>query len=263
MRFIVQGYPAYAYTGGQAFDPARPAVVFVHGAALDHSSWQWQARHLAHHGFGVLAVDLPGHGRSPGTPRTSVEALADWVGAFLDSACLPQAAVAGHSLGSLVALEAALRFPARVRRLVLAGAAIPMAVGEAFLAAAKDDSPAGLDMQTAWGHARLRALSASPVPGVSLASASRQLVARAAPGVQHADLAACHAYAPSREAIAALAVPTLVIGGTRDQMTPARAGRALAGQIPGARFELLDSGHSLPSEAPREVARLLREFLAA
>ena len=75
MNFIVQGYPAYAYTGGRPFDPALPALVFVHGAALDHSVWHYPARYLAHHGFGVLAVDLPGHGRSPGALRTSIEAL--------------------------------------------------------------------------------------------------------------------------------------------------------------------------------------------
>ena len=76
MNFIVQGYPAYAYTGGRPFDPTPPTIVFVHGAACDHSAWQWQSRHLAHHGFGVLAADLPGHGRSPGAVRATVEAMA-------------------------------------------------------------------------------------------------------------------------------------------------------------------------------------------
>ena len=142
MQFIVQGYPAYAYTGGVAFDAARPAVVFIHGAAFDHSVWQWQSRYLAHHGFGVLAVDLPAHGRSPGRARTSIEAMADWVAALIESAALERAALVGHSMGSLVALQCALSHPQRVSRLALVGTALPMAVGDAFLAAARDDSPA-------------------------------------------------------------------------------------------------------------------------
>jgi pimeloyl-ACP methyl ester carboxylesterase len=263
MNFIVQGYPAYAYTGGRPFDPKAPAVVFLHGAALDHSVWHYQARYLAHHGFGVLAIDLPGHGRSPGTLRTSVAAMADWVAAFIESAGLERAHVVGHSLGALVALDTALRHPGRVAKLVLAGPSVPMPVGEAFLAAARDDSPVAFDMQTTWGHKRHVALAASAIPGLSQAGASRQLVARSRPGVQYADLAACHAYAASLEAIGALQVPTLVIAGRRDQMTPLKAGQALATLIPGAKFAAVDTGHAMMIEAPRDVLAAILAHLTS
>ncbi|MGE0356615.1 MAG: alpha/beta fold hydrolase [Burkholderiales bacterium] len=263
MNFIVQGYPAYAYGGGRAFDPALPAIVFLHGAALDHSAWQWQSRYFAHHGYSVLAVDLPGHGRSPGVPRESVEAMADWVAALVEAACVERAHLVGHSLGALVALDTALRHPARVATLSLLGIAVPMPVGEAFLAAAKDDSPAAFDMQATWGHARHASLATSAIPGISQSGASRQLVARAHPGVQHADLAACHAYAPDPRSLAGLAVPTLVLAGERDQMTPWKAGEALAARIPGARFRIVRAGHAMASEAPQAVLRELRGHLAA
>jgi pimeloyl-ACP methyl ester carboxylesterase len=263
MNLIVQGYPAYAYAGGRPFDPKAPAVVFLHGAALDHSVWHYQARYLAHHGFNALAVDLPGHGRSPGAVRTSIEALADWVAALIEAAGLDKAHVVGHSMGALAALDTALRHPDRVSKLVLAGPSLPMPVGEAFLAAAKDDSPAAFDMQVTWGHKRHVALAASAIPGVSLAGASRQLVARSRPGVQYADLAACHAYSPSLDAIRALRAPTLVIAGRRDAMTPLKAGQALAREIPGARLVALDAGHAMTLEAPREVLAALSAHLAA
>jgi pimeloyl-ACP methyl ester carboxylesterase len=80
--------------------------------------------------------------------------------------------------------------------------------------------------------------------------------------VQHADLAACHAYAPSPDAIRALDVPTLVIAGRRDQMTPPKAGQALAKEIPGAVLATVDAGHAMTTEAPREVLALLRAHLA-
>ena len=79
MQFEVNAKQAYAYTGGKAFDAKLPTVVFVHGAQCDHSVWILQSRYLAHHGYGVLALDLPGHGRSAGPALESVEALAEWV----------------------------------------------------------------------------------------------------------------------------------------------------------------------------------------
>lgn len=261
MKVIAQGYPAFAYTGGVPYDASRPAVLLLHGAAMDHSAWQWQSRYLAHHGYAVLAPDLPAHGQSPGPARTSVESLAGWAEDFLAALGRERAFVAGHSLGSLVALELAMRRPDLVASLVLAGTSVPMPVGEAFLAAAKDDSPAAHAMQSIWGHARRSPLTASPVPGANLLASGRRLVERAGPGVQHAGLAACHAYSPDPARLASLAMPVTVIAGRFDQMTPPRAGEAVARGIPGARLVKVDAGHSMLAEAPREVlAAMLAAF---
>jgi pimeloyl-ACP methyl ester carboxylesterase len=261
MQFIVQGYPAFAYTGGRPYSPRSPAVVFIHGAAFDHSVWQWQSRYLAHHGFTVLAADLPGHGRSPGPARTSIGDMADWVGGLIEAAGLSEAALVGHSMGSLVALETALRHRARVARLALVGTAAPMAVGEPFLAAARDDHPAAFDMEATWGLARNSTLATSPVPGSSLHGAGRALNGRAHAGVLAAGLAACNAYLPDMAAVRSLDLPTLVVAGKRDQMTPMKAGLALAKEIRGARVVTLDAGHSMMSEAPRETLAALMDFL--
>jgi len=262
MRFIVEGYPAYAYTGGRAHDPQRPVAFFVHGAAFDHSVWQWQSRYFAHHGLSVLAVDLPAHGRSPGNVRKSIGELAQWVAAFIDAACTGPVHLAGHSMGSLIALETALRHPGKLASLALVGTAMPMAVGEPFLAAARDGADAALDMEAVWGHSRNAQLATSSVPGVSLLGASRRLNARSGPGVLAADLAACNDYRADPEALRKLALPTLVLGGQRDQMTPIAATQAVAREIPGARFEALEAGHSMMSEAPRAVVAALRSHWA-
>jgi pimeloyl-ACP methyl ester carboxylesterase len=261
MQFIVQGYPAYAYTGSREFDRALPSIVFVHGAAFDHSVWQWQSRYFAHHGFNALAVDLPGHGRSPGVLRATIEESAQWLLALLDAANLETALLVGHSMGSLITLEATLRAPQRVSKLALVGAAAPMPVGEAFLTAARDDPPVGFDMEAVWGHSRNVQLMQSAVPGATLLGASRSLNARSRPGALHADLVACNAYRPSMDAIHAMKVPTLVIAGRRDQMTLLKSGKALAAEIPGAKLVVLDAGHSMMSEAPRETLKALRDFI--
>ena len=252
----------YAYAGGRPFDPKLPAVVFVHGAAFDHSVWQWQSRYLAHHGYAVLAVDLPGHGRSPGPALASVEAIAEWLAAFMEASSVTRAAVVGHSMGSLVALQMALAYPQRVSRLALVGIAVPMVVSEPFIAAARDHAPAAFDMEAAWGLSRAAPLAASPVPGASLLGASRALNGRSNPGVLHAGLQACRSYAPKIDAIRALDLPTLVVAGKRDVMTPLKMGQALSKEIRGARFVALDAGHSMMSEAPRPLLQALKEFLA-
>ncbi len=68
MRLTVDDTEIYAYTGARALNAALPTIMFVHGAAHDHSVWALQSRYFAHHGRNVLAVDLPGHGRSAGVP---------------------------------------------------------------------------------------------------------------------------------------------------------------------------------------------------
>src|SRR5471030_2767010 len=114
MQLTVNGIEAFAATGGQPFDPKLPAVVFLHGAGFDHSAWALHSRWFAHHGFGVLAPDLPGHGRSGGAPLPTIADMADWTAALLDAAGVAKAKLVGHSIGSLVALETAARHPARV-----------------------------------------------------------------------------------------------------------------------------------------------------
>ncbi len=84
-------YEAYAYTGGKAFDASKPTVVFIHGVLHDHSVWILQTRYLAHHGFNVLAVDLPGHCRSGGDAPDSVEAASEFIEKLLDAAGIEKA----------------------------------------------------------------------------------------------------------------------------------------------------------------------------
>src|ERR1700760_227853 len=106
MSLSVHDAEIFVATGGQDFDPALPTIVLLHGAGFDHSSWALQSRWFAHHGFGVLAPDLPGHGRSGGPLLSSVEAMADWTVALMEAAGTSSAKLIGHSMGSLVALEA-------------------------------------------------------------------------------------------------------------------------------------------------------------
>src|ERR1700753_2223800 len=119
MRVLVNGEDTFVATGGKDFDASLPAIVFLHGAGMDHSVWALLARAFAHHGHAVLAPDFPGHGRSAGTPLASIAALADWTAPLIDATGARAARIVGHSMGSLVALETAARHPAKVTGLGL------------------------------------------------------------------------------------------------------------------------------------------------
>src|SRR6266851_1604380 len=111
MQLSVNGVETFVATGGRDFESSLPTVVLLHGAGFDHTTWALHSRWFAHHGYGVLAPDLPGHGRSSGAPLQAIADMADWTAAMLDAAGVAKAWLVGHSMGSLVALETAARQP--------------------------------------------------------------------------------------------------------------------------------------------------------
>lgn len=265
MELVVDGRKAYAYTGGKAFDAALPCVVFIHGALHDHSVWNLLARWFAHHGHAVLALDQPAHGRSDGPPLASVEALADWTLALLDAAGVREAAFVGHSMGSLVALEAAARAPDRATRLVMIGTAVPMKVSDALLATARNEPLRAIDMVNAFSHSTLAAKPSFPGPGMWLHGANRALMRHMLAGAEGGnlfehDFRVCDAYAGGLDAAAKVRCPASLALGARDQMTPPRAARELAAAL-GASVTTLAAGHTLMTEAPEALLNAVRDAL--
>lgn len=267
MELIVNGHPTWCYTGGKPFDPARPTAVFLHGVLNDHSVWILQTRWFAHHGWNVLAPDLPGHGRSGGPPPRSVEEAADFAIALLDAAGVRQAALVGHSFGSLAALEAAARAPERVSRLALVGTAFPMRVSPALLDASVSQPHKAIDMVNVFSHATLAPPPSALGPGTWVPGASRALMRRVLASnrevnVFHTGFAACDAYQGGEAAMDRVHCPVLFVLGRQDAMTPPRAAASLQARAQDGRTVLLDAGHSLMTEAPEGVLGALRGFLA-
>lgn len=262
MKLTVADNEVYAYTGGKNFDPNLPTIVFIHGGEQDHSAWALQSRYMAHHGYGVLAVDLPGHGRSKGAALSRIEEMADWIVALLAAAGVRTAIVIGHSMGSLVALEAAARFPDRISAMVLLGTAFPMRVSPELLEASQRDEPAAQNMINIWSHAAYAHYPGSPGPGAWVAGANLRVMQRQKPGVLHTDFAACNNYKAGLERAAQVRCPTLLLLARHDLMTPARAAQDIAKAITGAKIVMIPgSGHNLMAEKPDEVLDALIAFL--
>ena len=267
MLLNVQGHAAYCYTGGKAFNPALPTAVFIHGAQNDHTVWCLQTRYFAHHGFGVLAVDLPGHGRSQGAALTSVAALADWLLALLDAAGVRQATLIGHSMGSLIALESAFKAPDRVSKLALVGTAYPMKVSDTLLDTAKNDEQRAIDMVNLWEHTSIAHKPSCPGPGFYVMGGAQRLMQRISQinpaQVFYTDFAACNDYTNGEVAAQSVRCPTLFLLAKRDLMTPVKASATLSKAIPHAHTTLIDNcGHALMAEQPDAVLDALFSFAA-
>jgi pimeloyl-ACP methyl ester carboxylesterase len=261
-------FPLYAYTGGKPFQPGQPTVVFIHGVLNDHSVWILQSRYLAHHGWNVLAIDLPGHGQSGGEPPATVEAAADAVLALLDALGIDQAALVGHSFGSLIALEATARAPERVRQLAMVGSAYPMKVSPALLDASLNAPQKAIDMVNVFSHSMLAPPPSALGPGTWLLGGSRALMRRVLASnprtnVFHTGFKACDSYANGEAAMEQVNCPVLFLLGQQDQMTLPKAAQPLVQKARHGRVVQLRAGHALMTEDPDGTLAALLQFLKA
>lgn len=270
MELQVNGHKAYCYTGGKPFDASKPTVVFTHGVLGDHSVWILQTRYMAHHGWNVLAVDLPGHSRSEGEAPATVEAAADFIAGVLDAAGVQRAALVGHSWGSLISLEAAARLKERVTHLVLVGTAYPMKVSEALLEASLNEPAKAMKMINVFSRDTLAAPPSALGPGTwvygsSMALNRRVLASNTKVNVFHRGFKACDSYANGDKAVAAITCPVLFILGGHDQMTQPKAAQALiaAAREHGKKVvvESLPVGHHQMWETPDSTLFAIRDFL--
>lgn len=257
MLLDVHGHQVYCYTGGKAFDPQLPAIVLLHGAQNDHSVWALQSRSLAHRGYAVLAPDLPGHGRSGGPALESIEDMAECLLAVLDAAGVQRAIFAGHSMGSLIALEAAHLAPLRAAGLGLLGTTYPMIVADALLDTARMDEATAIEMVASWSHAAYLPGPSTSGPGNSVINVARRLMQRMGSRnprqLFYTDFAACDAYDKGEQAASTVTCPVFFILGNKDMMTPPRSTKLLTGLIAHGELIHVNAGHAMMAEAPDAV----------
>ena len=263
----------------QAPSEGRSCFVLVHGGGLDHEPWMPVARHLAREGYGLIAPDLPGHGRSAGAARADVPSMAGWLLDLIQALTAAQAMlgkspliIAGHSMGSMIALECAAaagrgdtRLGARIAGIALLGTAFPLAVAPALLDMAKGDEAAARQKINGWSHATPRPGEGEVTPAMAAAMAANlAAMERQATGVLHTDFRACAEYADGLRRAAELSCPTLLLLGEKDRMTPPRGAEGLAAKlqlrVPATTEILPGAGHNLMGEQPERVTKVLIAF---
>jgi pimeloyl-ACP methyl ester carboxylesterase len=243
----------FYYFAHQAEDVSRPPVILIHGAGGNHLSWPPQVRRMDDQR--VFAPDLPGHGKSEGVGRHSIQEYADDVLRFMDALELREAALAGHSMGSAIALWLALHCAERVSALVLIGGGAKLRVAPSIL----DSAGKPETFETAVVTINENSFSRNASPRVKELAAKRMMETR--PSVLLGDLLACNEF-DVLDQLEKVGAPALIVCGSEDRMTPPKYSEFLHKGITGSQMHIVEgAGHMAMLEKPDVIADLLSRFL--
>ena len=233
--------------------PNRPPVILIHGAGGNHTSWPPQIRRLA--GETIYALDLPGHGQSEGTGRQSIEAYVEDVILFMQSLKIKAAIIVGVSMGSAIALALALKYPKKVKALALLGGGAKMRVAQTVLETAGNPNT----FESAVDAINTNCFSEGAQQ--SIVQLSKQSMLKMRPPVLLGDFLACNEFNVIDQ-LEKINIPTLVVCGVEDKMTPPKFSESLKAGIANSTLHILNhAGHMVMLEQPDEVADLLKRFL--
>lgn len=264
MYFKVNGKQVFATTGGKPFDNNKPAVMFLHGSALDHTFWGLHSRFFAFRNYAVLALDLPGHSHSEGPALTSIEAIGDWLNDVVGSLDIDNISIVAHSQGCLNALEFASRYPDRIRSVSFIASGLATPVNPALIDAAENQPEDAIAMMVGWGFGIAGHLHQGPIPGYSMVAGGRKVMRRNVPDELATDLKACDAYKNGKAAAAKITCPVQVIIGGQDRMAPRKATSELVEHLNNPEVHFIpESGHMVPQETPNKCRQLLKTFIFA
>ncbi len=230
----------------------EPAALFLHGAGGTHENWRFQVRHLGIR-WTALAVDLPGHGASQGDGYCTIAEYRDFIRDFLAALGISRPVLVGHSMGGGLAQSFALAYPDRLAALVLVGTGARLRVHPDIFTTIQRDVGEAARLISGWAFST-DALPATVAQGAEAFARNRAAVLKG-------DFRACDAFDVMHE-LAAIRVPTLVLCGEEDRLTPVKYARFLHEQIPGALLAIVPgAGHMVMLEKPAEFNRILTAFL--
>jgi pimeloyl-ACP methyl ester carboxylesterase len=234
---------------------ARPdcrTLVFIHGSGGNHTDWILQYTPLKKV-FNIMALDLPGHGRSDGPGEQDVFAYAACVKGLLDEIGIARPVLVGHSLGAAIALGYAVQHGGETGAVVCVGGGVRMPVNPMVLEGMKQDPAAIIALTGKFSVAKENRERFSELIIGNLS--------RVNPSVLYGDFVACDRL-DFTERVAEIRVPALVICGAEDKMTPPALSEELSGKIPGARLQqIAGAGHCVMLEKPEAFNEALTEFV--
>lgn len=270
MVLDIDGHHAFIATSETPVNDHLQRLVFVHGAQNDHRVWEAQRQWFSQRGYMTFAPDLPGHGTSAGAPLTSIELMGQWLGKLL-AAISPVGAdeiasfvLIGHSMGSLAALECAAGAQANIAALILVGTAFPMRVSPALLEQTRTDEAAAIAQIVQWSHAPdLPDASSDDIRATSeRLGATHALMSAQAVGLLHNDLNACNSYTDGLEAASKITCPSLVVYGSKDQMTAPKYALKLQAALGAENATIENAGHAMMSDKSDALCSVIHDFLS-
>ena len=230
-----------------------PPVVLIHGAGGSYLSWPAEMRRL--NGQQVLALDLPGHGKSRGFAQQSIPAYADLIHNFLAELGLSEAVLVGHSMGGAIALTLALKYPRQVAGLGLLASGAFLGIESSLI------EELGNPTTISSGLLRLQKRIFSPSTSPALIDAAMRPLRELRPSLLLADWLACAAF-DLREMVDQIHAPAWIACGSDDSLTPLAYSHFLAAHLPVAKLQVVPAaGHMLIAEQPRLVTQGFCDFL--
>ena len=236
----------------------KQSLVFIAGSGGDHTAWLNQYAQLKKK-YNIVAVDLPGHGRSEGTGERHVKDYCVWIKNLLDDLGLNEPILVGHSLGAAIALQFAVSHPKKIAGIVCLGGGMKMPVNPFMLEFLKTN-PAQMPAEITELICKF-SLAKENRPQFS--AVLQKNISGSKVDILYGDLSACDEMDLTGEA-EKIKVPALIICGAEDKMTPPDLSRALAANITGSSLEIIaGAGHMVMLEQPVEFCKALEKFTAS
>jgi pimeloyl-ACP methyl ester carboxylesterase len=248
----VRGVEIACWMTDGGFVEGRHCLVFIHGAGRNHAIWQYQYEKLQHH-FNTVALSLPGHRPSEGTGEESVGSYSRWVIDAILALGMRKPILIGHSLGAAVSLDCASRYADGLSAIVLAGGGARMPVNPMILEGVRRDPDATLALSIKFGVARANRGRIGPL--------LTSVLYRSSPDVLYGDFLACDRF-DATDALPSIVLPTLLICGFEDRLTPPAYTEFLGKAIRGSEIALIEgAGHYAMLEKVDEFNHALLGFL--
>ncbi|MYC29191.1 MAG: alpha/beta hydrolase [Chloroflexi bacterium] len=225
-------------------------LIYIHGAGSSSLAFYYQLQHFRN----SKALDLPGH--PVGKPCTSIDSYLEWVRGFTTARRYKNMVICGHSMGGAISMLYALKYPEEIRGIILVGTGARLRVHPDYLQMGRE----AVENESAWLENQL-----GYYPGVApdIVQSLKRRTREVGPAVELNDLMACDSFDVMQE-VENISLPTLVICGSEDTMTPVKYADYLSDRIPGARKVIVPGAtHFVQLQKSREVNASIEEFLAS
>ncbi len=248
----VDGLKIAYWTNDDGWVEGRKVLFFVHGSGGDHTNWEYQYRDLDAD-FNTLAVDLPGHGQSEGKGEQEVIRYVEWMRKLIEALGLSKPVLIGHSLGAAVSLTFAVHYSSLISGIIPVGGGVKMPVNSLILDGIRKDTASVISLIVKFAVAKdnREHLAERLTKGLSAAN----------PEVMYGDFLSCDRLDITEE-VSRIQVPTLLVCGEDDKMTPPALSQFMKDRIPRAKLVLIPrAGHFVMMENPEAFNKAVREFV--
>ena len=242
---------------------SSPLIIFIHGAACDHTLWAFQNRYFYNRNYSTLLIDLPGHGENINNPLSSIKSMSNLVIDLIKKLSYKKVYLVGHSMGSLICLNTAIENISLIKKVILIGVSYPMQVNDILLKKSKSDQNEAIQDMINWSLTSNIKLNGANLIGINLPNLISVVMSNTKKGVLYKDLLACQSFTIDERKLKKLNVPFTIIAGENDIMTPINSSKNLNNILKNSSMHVIKGvGHFHTLESPLEVNKIIEGSLS-